>query len=225
MRFCGCVSLFRALWGIVVGEKGGACTRHAGYCSPWAMIMIMLMLMLILMLYCMQFLCSIVFSSLWLVHCTIQLGALGSQPGVLQGGCTALTRLDLVGCVAIDGRGGLQGLALLSNLRSLRIDQCHYELLIRGSVLPSLMHLTHLGLEPVDGVGLHHLSCLSKLCELNLRLSKPRLLTPSIRPAWTSFHLPASLWGLWLTSNAVLDASLLHNLTGLQVLEVQGLRA
>lgn len=74
----------------------------------------------------------------------------------------------------------------------------------------------------MDVAGLHHVSCLAKLCELSVEWLGMFSLTPDLSPG---FVLPASLQSLDLrpargAPTGLLDPALLHNLTNLEILRL-----
>lgn len=171
-----------------------------------------------------------------------------SQQGVLHSCSSTLTKLALNDCTFVVGQAGLDALSCLVNLQHLWyergeafddsddcVDSSDDEAgrggvgvskirqtfaTFPGSVLQSLVQLTHLQLQLIEIEGLQHLSCLSKLCELNLTLHNGCRLTPNIA---RGFELPASLQRLLLDTIdhfTVLDPALLHTLTALEVLDI-----
>lgn len=144
-------------------------------------------------------------------------------PGVLDS-CTGLTRLDLDDC---DGDSGpLGALTVLVHLQDLRI--CMHEKPVdggadffTGTMLMSLAQLTSLELVDVVCEDMQHLTCLSKLCTLNLSpCSDPPharvRLSPGIAPG--GFALPASLCSFITTYGLSLNPAVLSaGLTGLHI--------
>lgn len=154
------------------------------------------------------------------------------HPGVLQACSSSLTRLRLWQCIVLDKPDALaSGVGSLVNLQSLAMrggaskdyaGTCEKSkcLTLPGTVLQSLVQLTQLELQLTDMVNLQHLSGLSNLCELKLRLHTLRL-TPNTSPG--GFQLPASLKSLAVSGHgpdSVLDPMVLCDLTNLQVLYV-----